>query len=56
MSTTEWMIRGIMQLSDGKILVNAFRRSFAPAASVESRTDVRLARVEPISVGDRLQR
>jgi hypothetical protein len=38
---------GITQLSDGKILVNAFRRSFAPAASVDSRTDVRLARVEP---------
>ena len=28
---------GITQLSDGRILVNAFRRSFAPAASVDSR-------------------
>ncbi len=38
---------GITQLSDGRILVNAFRRSFAPVASVDRRTDVRLARVEP---------
>jgi len=38
---------GIMQLSDGKILVNAFRRSFAPAASVDRRVDVRFRRVKP---------
>ena len=38
---------GIMQLSDGRILVNAFRRSFGPAASVDKRVDVRLTRVQP---------
>ena len=38
---------GITQLSDGRILVNAFRRSFAPAASVDKRVDVRFTRVKP---------
>lgn len=38
---------GIMQLSSGKILANTFRRSFAPAAAVDKRTDVRYSQVEP---------
>ena len=38
---------GIMQLSSGTVLVNAYRRSFAPAAAVERRTDVRFRQVQP---------
>lgn len=38
---------GITQLSDGRILTNVFRRSFAPAAAGGKRTDVWFTRVEP---------
>ena len=38
---------GICQFSDGRILVNAFRRSFAPAAAVDKRVDARFTRVKP---------
>ena len=38
---------GITQLSSGRILVNAFRRSFAPRAAAENRTGVKYVPVEP---------
>ncbi len=38
---------GIMQLSSGRILANAFRRAYAPAAAAEQRADIRFQPVKP---------